>query len=51
MQERITDSFPVVLKLSLLINYLLGKGLGYVRVVLPVIPFVKESVLAFHAKF
>ena len=53
------DSSPVVSKLSLLINYLLGKRLGYARgedslpspFFLPVIPFVKEPVLVFHAKY
>ena len=29
--ENMADSSPVVSKLSLLINYLLGKRLGYVR--------------------
>ena len=40
------DSSPVVSKLSLLINYLLGKRLGYARG-----PFVKEPVLVFHAEY
>ena len=62
----ISDSSPVVFKLSLLINYLLGKRLGYARgedgkarggetlpspFFLPVIPFVKEPVLVFHAEY
>ena len=62
------DSSPVVSKLSLLINYLLRKRLGYARgevgkarggetpslpspFFLPVIPFVKEPVLVFHAEY
>ena len=40
---------PSRLKLSLLINYLLGKRLGYARGE-DGIPFVKEPVLVFHAK-
>ena len=50
---------------SLLINYLLGKRLGYARgedrkarggetlspFSLPVIPFIKEPVLVFHANY
>ena len=51
------DTSPVVSKLSLLINYLLGKRLGYargedgkVRGFFFVIPFVKEPVLVFHSK-
>ena len=60
----VPDSSPVVSKLSLLINYLLRKRLGYARgegagkargapspFFLPVIPFVKEPVLVFHAKY
>ena len=52
---------PKRLKLSLLINHLIGKRLGYAggqdgkaRVFpffLPVISFVKEPVLVFHAKY
>ena len=66
--ENMADSSPVVSKLSLLINYLLGKRLGYARgedgkarggetsslpspLFLPVIPFVKEPVLVFHAEY
>ena len=45
--REISDSSPVVSKLSLLINYLLGKRLGYARV----IPFVKEPVLVFHTEY
>ena len=60
------DSSPVVSKLSLLINYLLGKRLGCASgedgkarggeslpspFFLPVIPFVKEPVLVFHAEY
>ena len=45
-----SDSSPVVSKLSLLINYLLGKRLGYARGE-DVIPFVKEPVLVFHAEY
>ena len=64
----VPDSSPVVSKLSLLINYLLRKRLGYARgedgkarggkmsslpspFFLSVIPFVKEPVLVFHAKY
>ena len=43
------DSAPVVSKLSLVINYLLGKRLGYARG--KVIHFVKEPVLVFHAEY
>ena len=49
-----SDSSPVVSKLSLLINYLLGKRLGYARGEdgkARLIPFVKEPVLVFHAKY
>ena len=64
----VPDSSSVVSKLSLLINYLLRKRLGYARgedgkarggkmsslpspFFLSVIPFVKEPVLVFHAKY
>ena len=65
-RSTLPDSSPVVSKLSLLINYLLGKDLGYAHgedgksrggetlpspFFLPVIPFVKEPVLVFHAKY
>ena len=57
-----TDSSPVVSKFYLLINYLQGKRLGYARgedgkamgsspFFLPVIPFVEEPVLVFHAEY
>ena len=49
----LADSSPVVSKLSLLINYLLGKRLGYARGEdgKASIPFVKEPVLVFHAEY
>ena len=53
-QETVSpDSSPVVSKLSLLINYLLGKRLGYARGEdgKASIPFVKEPVLVFHAEY